>query len=361
MTLDVNQLLDIARNTECSDLHFTMDLPPVVRQHGILKRLEDFPVCNDELLSEVVRQLCTPEQVAATLEKGQDCDTSFTTDKGFRNRVNVYYQKGHLAVAIRLLRATIPTFEELGLPSVLGDFAMKPRGLVLVTGPTGSGKSTTLAAMINHINTHKSCHIIIVEDPIEYVHKHGMSMINQREIGSDVVDFATSLRSALREDPDVILIGEMRDYETMQAAITAAETGHLVMSTVHTTDAASTINRIIDVFPPHQQQEIRTQLASVLVGICSQQLVPTMDGRGRVAALEILAATDAVAAMIREDKVHQIHNAIQTGKMYGMVLRDQSLANFVKQGKISKEEARSRVSSIEDFIRFLDSKEDMGW
>ena len=359
--LNVNELLDIARNTQCSDLHFTLGLPPIVRQHGVLKRLEDFEVCTDALLEDLVNQLCTPKQIAETLDKGVDCDTSFTTDKGYRNRVNVYRQKGHLAIAIRLLRATIPTFEELKLPSVLGDFAMKPRGLVLVTGPTGSGKSTTLAAMINHINTHKSCHIIIVEDPIEYVHKHGMSMINQREIGADVVSFATSLRSALREDPDVILIGEMRDYETMQAAITAAETGHLVMSTVHTTDAASTINRVIDVFPPHQQQEIRTQLASVLVGICSQQLVPTLDGKGRVAALEILAATDAVSAMIRDDKVHQIHNAIQTGKMYGMVLRDQSLATLVKQGKISKEEARTRVSSVEDFIRFLDAKDDMPW
>ena len=359
--LNVNELLDIARNTECSDLHFTMDLPPVVRQHGVLKRLEDFPVCDDELLRGVVNQLCTPKQIEETLNKGVDCDTSYTTDKGFRNRVNVYYQKGHLAVAIRLLRASIPTFEELNLPKVLGEFAMKPRGLVLVTGPTGSGKSTTLAAMINHINTHKSCHIIIVEDPIEYVHVHGMSMINQREIGSDVTTFATSLRSALREDPDVILIGEMRDYETMQAAITAAETGHLVMSTVHTTDAASTINRIIDVFPPHQQQEVRTQLASVLVGVCSQQLIPTMDGKGRVASFEILANTDAVASMIRDDKVHQIHNAIQTGKMYGMVLRDQHLANLVKKGIVSKEEARSRVSSVEDFIRFLEAKDDMDW
>lgn len=357
--MNLNVLLKEARDANCSDLHFTVGLPPVVRQHGHLKRLSNYPVCDEAAVLGIVDQMVNDNH-REIMASGEDCDLSYTTNEGYRNRVNIYHQKGNTAIAIRLLRDSIPTFDELKLPHVLAEFAMKPRGLVLVTGPTGSGKSTTLAAMIDHINTHKSDHIIIVEDPIEYVHEHKMCMVNQREVGADVTSFAASLRGALREDPDVILVGEMRDYETIQAAITAAETGHLVMSTLHTTDAASTIDRIIDVFPPHQQQQVRTQLASILVGVCSQQLVPTADGNGRVAALEILVATDAVASMIRENKTHQINNAIQTGRSLGMLSRDQELARLVKCGKITKEEARSRVSSLEDFVRFLQTA-DAAW
>ena len=352
--MNIDNLLDEARKLNCSDIHFTTGLPPVVRQHGTLKRLSSYPVCTNTSILGVIDQITDlrhKEQIASL----QDCDLCYNSKSGYRHRVNIYRQKGDHAIAIRLLRDTVPTLKELRLPEILGDFAVKPRGLVLVTGPTGSGKSTTLAAMINHINKQRNSHVIIIEDPIEYLHKHGKSMINQREIGQDVDNFADALRSALREDPDVILVGEMRDFETINAAITAAETGHLVMSTVHTTDAASTIDRIIDVFPPHQQQQVRTQLASTLVGICSQQLIPKADNSGRIAALEVLVATDAVSAMVRENKVHQIPNAIQTGRAFGMLSRDQELARHVLNGTISYDEAKIRTSNPEDFERFLKS------
>ena len=261
--------------------------------------------------------------------------------------------RGNTAIAIRLLRNDIPTLEDLDLPPILGDFAMCPRGLVLVTGPTGSGKSTTLAAMIDYVNINKSAHIITIEDPIEYVHEHKRCMVNQREVGDDVESFAMSLRAALREDPDVILVGEMRDFETINAAVTAAETGHLVMSTLHTTCASDTINRIIDVFPAHQQAQIRTQLAAVLVGIVAQTLIPKADGSGRVVALEILNATDAVKAMIRDNKVHLIQTAIQTGKASGMICLDQELARMVKEGTISEMHAREKCFDVTEFERYL--------
>ncbi len=351
--LDINRILDEARDLGCSDLHFTKGLPPIVRLHGSIRKLSGYEECTEEMIVGVINQITKPKQ-KASISKGLDTDFSYVSASKFRHRVNVYRQRGYHAVAIRLLRDDIPTLSDLNLPAVLGEFALAPRGLVLVTGPTGSGKSTTLAAMIDHINIRKNCHIITVEDPIEYVHEHKQCMVNQREIGQDVDSFAGSLRAALREDPDVILVGEMRDFETINAAVTAAETGHLVLSTLHTTGAADTIDRIIDVYPPHSQGQIRSQLANSIVGIVSQTLVPTADGKGRCAALEILAATDAVRAMIREGKIFQIPTAIATGKKQGMFTLDQDLARLVRTGKIDDAVARSRCQDITEYKRYLE-------
>lgn len=353
IVLDINRILDEARDLGCSDLHFTFGLPPIVRLHGSIRKLSGYPVCDDNMIVSVINQITQSKQ-RASISKGLDTDFSYLSKSNFRHRVNVYRQRSHHAIAIRLLRDDIPTLDDLNLPAILGEFALNPRGLVLVTGPTGSGKSTTLAAMIDHINIRKSCHIITVEDPIEYVHEHKQCMVNQREIGQDVDSFAGSLRAALREDPDVILVGEMRDFETINAAVTAAETGHLVLSTLHTTGAAETIDRIIDVYPPHSQGQIRSQLANSIVGIVSQTLVPTADGKGRCAALEILAATDAVRAMIREGKIFQIPTAISTGKKQGMFTLDQDLARLVRTGKIEDAVARSRCQDITEYKRYLD-------
>lgn len=353
--IDINKILDEARVLGCSDVHFTVGIPPIVRQNGELRKLGSYTEMTEyDVLS--VCEAITNDRQKKSIKEQMDTDFTFVSRKGFRHRVNVFRQRGNTAVAIRLLRSEIPTLPELNLPPILAEFASRPRGLVLVTGPTGSGKSTTLAAMIDHINTTKSSHIITIEDPIEYLHGHKRCMINQREIGSDVPDFAGALRSSLREDPDVILVGEMRDYETVNAAVTAAETGHLVMSTLHTTDSASTIDRIIDVFPAHQQRQIRTQLASVLVGIVSQTLIPKLDKSGRIACLEILNVTDAISSMIRDDKVHLISTAIQTGKALGMQTRDQELARMVKERIISLENALDRCSSSQELNRFLNAR-----
>lgn len=353
--MDINKLLDEARVLGCSDVHFTVGIPPIVRQNGILRKLGSYPEMTEyDILS--VCEAITNDRQKKSIKEHIDTDFTYVSKKGFRHRVNVFKQRGNTAIALRLLRSDIPTLPELGLPSILADFASRPRGLVLITGPTGSGKSTTLAAMIDHINTTRSAHVITIEDPIEYLHGHKRCMINQREVGSDVPDFASALRSSLREDPDVILVGEMRDFETINAAITAAETGHLVMSTLHTTDAATTIDRIIDVFPGHQQRQIRTQLASVLVGIACQTLIPRLDNTGRIACLEILNVTDAISAMIRDDKVHLIETAIQTGKTLGMQSRDQELARLVKEKIISLEDALDRCSSSEELNRFLNTR-----
>jgi twitching motility protein PilT len=353
--MDINKLLDEARVLGCSDVHFTVGIPPIVRQNGILRKLGSYPEMTEyDILS--VCEAITNDRQKKSIKEHIDTDFTYVSKKGFRHRVNVFKQRGNTAIALRLLRSDIPTLPELGLPSILADFASRPRGLVLITGPTGSGKSTTLAAMIDHINTTRSAHVITIEDPIEYLHGHKRCMINQREVGSDVPDFASALRSSLREDPDVILVGEMRDFETINAAITAAETGHLVMSTLHTTDAATTIDRIIDVFPGHQQRQIRTQLASVLVGIVCQTLIPRLDNTGRIACLEILNVTDAISAMIRDDKVHLIETAIQTGKTLGMQSRDQELARLVKEKIISLEDALDRCSSSEELNRFLNTR-----
>lgn len=350
--INIETILDEARTLGCSDLHFTTNITPVVRLHGSLRKLSSYPEMTNEAIIAIAKQMTTAKQLDS-IKANIDTDFSYETKAGFRHRVNVYHQRGNTAIAIRLLRNDIPTLEDLSLPLVISDFVMRPRGLILVTGPTGSGKSTTLAAMIDYINLHKSAHIITVEDPIEYIHEHKRCMINQREVGLDVYSFSDSLRAALREDPDVILVGEMRDFETITAAVTAAETGHLVLSTLHTTSAAETINRIIDVFPAHQQQQIRTQLASVLVGIITQTLVPTSDDKGRIAATEILTATDAIMAMVRDNKVHMIPSAIQTGRQVGMMSLDQCLAKLTVEGKIRESDALDKCGNKDDYYRYM--------
>ena len=290
---------------------------------------------------KICEDMCTDKQ-RQSIKDHIDTDFTYVSSRGFRHRVNVYRQRGNTAIALRLLRNDIPTLTDLDLPPILAEFSMRPRGLVLVTGPTGSGKSTTLAAMIDHVNIHKSAHIITIEDPIEYMHAHKRCMVNQREIGPDVPSFSLALRAALREDPDIILVGEMRDFETIEAAVTAAETGHLVMSTLHTTSAPSTIDRIIDVFPAHQQHQIRTQT-----------LCRTFDGTSRVACCEILNATDSIKAMIRDDKVHLIGSAMQTGKATGMQTMDQELAKLVRSRTISMDVALEKCVNPQDLKRFI--------
>ena len=352
VVLNIDKILDEARVLGCSDVHFTTKISPIVRLHGTLRKLSSYPEMTDGAIMKLVEQMTGGRNIE-NIKNRIDTDFSYVTKRGYRHRVNVYHQRGDTAIAIRLLRNDIPTLEDLDMPPILGDFAMRPRGLILVTGPTGSGKSTTLAGMIDYVNCNRSAHVITVEDPIEYIHEHKRCMINQREVGDDVESFALSLRAALREDPDVILVGEMRDYETITAAVTAAETGHLVMSTLHTTSASDTINRIIDAFPAHQQNQIRTQLATVLVGIIAQTLIPKADGTGRVAALEILNATDSIKAMIRDNKVHLIQTAIQTGKKDGMVCLDQELARMVKEGTITEMHAREKSLDINEFERYM--------
>ncbi|MCM1299890.1 MAG: type IV pilus twitching motility protein PilT [Firmicutes bacterium] len=351
-TIDINEILDEARAIKASDVHFTVGLPPIVRINGDIKKFAKYPDMTEPLIVSVINQITTVKH-KQIIQQGLDADFSYVSAAGQRHRVNVYRQRGYHAVALRLLLNEIPTLKDLGLPALLGEFALRPRGMVLVTGPTGSGKSTTLAAMIDYINRQRNCHIITIEDPIEYVHNHKQSMITQREVNVDVESFSKALRSSLREDPDVILVGEMRDFETINAAVTAAETGHLVLSTLHTTGAAETLDRIVDVYPAHSQGQIRSQLSNVLVGIVSQTLVPTIDKKGRLAALELLKATDAVCALIREGKIFQIPNSIATGKAEGMFTLDQHLAQLVRSGKISEEVARSRCHEKKDFETYL--------
>jgi twitching motility protein PilT len=293
------------------------------------------------------------EKLRGTAQSGSDVDTSYETDCGVRCRVNVFHQRQFMTAAIRLLNDKIPTFDELYLPEPLRNLANEPRGLILVTGPTGSGKSTTLAAMIDYINDTRASHILTIEDPIEYVYKQKKALIHQRNVGEDVDSFSLALRSAMREDPDVILVGEMRDFETISAAITAAETGHLVLSTLHTTGAATTVDRIIDVFPPHSQHQIRTQLAAVLKGVVTQTLLPRSSGTGRVAAFEIMIGTDAVSTQIREGKGHQLNSTIQTGGKQGMILLDDYLANLVRVGTITREAALEKATNKTELINAI--------
>lgn len=331
----IDILLEKCRRMKISDLHFTKGLPPIVRKNGNLVQMNDL----DSLLPEQIEQLANSmlSQRELFYQVDVDHDICYVSADGNRNRVNIYTQYGAPAAAIRLLNDEIPTIDELGLPNLFKSLAMMPRGLLLVTGPTGSGKSTTLAAMIDHINMNKECHVLTFEDPIEYKHNHKRSMINQREIGIDVESFARALKSALREDPDVILVGEMRDLETTSSAITAAETGHFVMSTLHTTGAASTIDRIIDQFPASQQEQMRVLMAQVLRGVITQSLIPKADGSGRVAAFEIMICNDAISNMIRENKCHQIASALQTGQKLGMQSLDMHIAKLIKANIITYE------------------------
>lgn len=348
-----DKILAYAQKELCSDIHLAGGSVPIVRLDGALVPFATEVMSNTEVLGYAYAIL--NEQQREIYENGYDVDMAFADRYGNRYRVNVYRFRGNCAIAIRCLRGSVPTIDELKLPPVLKDLAMLPRGLVLITGPTGSGKSTTLAAMIDEINSNKRCHILTLEDPIEYVFEPKLAMVHQREIHADFRDFASALRAALREDPDVILVGEMRDHETISLALTAAETGHLVLSTLHTTGAASTIDRIIDVFPPHQQGQIRTQLASSLRGVVSQELIPINEGRGRVMANEIMIMTDAIGNLIRENKIVQINSAIQTGMRIGMLSLDGSLVNLIRQNLISVEQGMSYSNNPDAMKRLLTS------
>lgn len=347
----IDRYLSFARENKASDVHVTVGLPLMMRITGKLRPIDD-RILGAEDTYQLIKHMLNPEQIRH-LEAGNDLDFAYQSEDGLRNRVNIYMQKGSYSAAIRLLNPKIPTIEELGLPPVIKELTNLKRGLILVTGPTGSGKSTTLAAMINEINKTRKEHILTLEDPIEYVHNHNKSMVNQREVGIDTKSFDASLRSALREDPDVILVGEMRDYETISLALTAAETGHLVLSTLHTTSATQTIDRIIDVFPPNQQQQIRLQLSIALRGVIAQHLIPTVDGINRCAALEIMLNNDASGNMIREGKTYQISNVIQTGVNEGMQSLDYALAKLVAEGKITEEVALDTSSDPENLKRLM--------
>lgn len=346
----IHEIIEFARKNNYSDIHLTADLPPVFRKNGeiIISEID----IKDETVEEIIISMLDEAQIESVSKK-RDIDFCYVLDSGERQRVNIYHQNGKLCSAIRILNDIMPTFETLSLPPVIQKLATEPRGLILVTGPTGSGKSTTLAAMIDYINRTRKGHILTVEDPIEYLHKHKNSIVHQREVGKDVESFEVALRSALREDPDVILVGEMRDLETISAAITAAETGHLVLSTLHTIGAANTVDRIIDVFPPHSQSQVRTQLASVLRGVITQQLLPLEDGSSRVAAFEIMTGTDSVLNLIRENKCHQISSVLQTGAKDGMCSLNASLAKLVNQNLVSLDEALKKASDKNEFFQFV--------
>jgi twitching motility protein PilT len=348
----VHQLLEHVIDLGASDLHLTAGAPPTVRLHGDLAPLDDYPSLTDQHLRTMINAVLTQRQ-RERLEQDLELDMSYSLPGKARFRVNVYFQRDAIGSAFRLIPFAIRGVEELGLPPYVSDLARLPRGLILVTGPTGSGKSTTLAALIDVVNTERPCHVMTVEDPIEYLHRHNMAIVNQREVGSDTHSFAEALKHVLRQDPDVILVGEMRDLETIGTAITAAETGHLVFATLHTQDAPQTIDRIIDAFPSGQQQQIRVQLSTTLQGVLTQQLLQTADGQGRVVAAEVMIATPAIRNLIREAKVHQIYSAMQAGGRYGMRTMDQALATLVNQGLVTMDLARERCHDEEELQRLV--------
>lgn len=352
MDKDIFYLLSEAGRMDASDVHLTVGIPPQFRIRGDLTAIDNDP-CSVADTRRLAGEILTEENNRILDEVGE-VDFSYAIPRVGRYRVNVYKQRKSLAVAIRILRPKIPTLAELNMPDTLSQIALKKRGLFLVTGPTGSGKSTTLAAMIRHINENRKCHIITIEDPIEYVHSHNKSMINQREVNDDTKSFSNALRASLREDPDVILVGEMRDFETIQTAITASETGHFVMSTLHTSSAGQTIDRIIDVFPPYQQQQIRTQLANVIEGVFAQRLVLSADGHSRLAAVELMIANDAVRNTIREGKTHQINTILQTGIKNDMIPMDYYLANLVKKGAITYQTGLANAFDPEIYRRYAE-------
>jgi twitching motility protein PilT len=354
----MRDLLAIARDSGASDLHVTVGCCPKMRLHGELTDIEKYPVMTPEDTKSILYSILSEFQVSY-LENMGELDFAYEDESGTRFRANVFKQKGNIAGVFRVLPSKILTIEELGLPPVTRSFSALKKGLVLVTGPTGSGKSTTLAAIINQVNRMRRDHIITIEDPIEYVHHHQKCVVNQREVGTDTLSFENALRGSLREDPDVILVGEMRDNETISVALTAAETGHLVFSTLHTIGAASTINRIIDSFPPHARQQVRTQLAMVLEGVVTQRLVPKKEG-GRLAALEILVMNDAIRNMIREDKTHQIDSTMQTSSSAGMQTLDFHLAQLVKDEKITMQTAVNNCINIDNFKRYMSSGGTLG-
>ncbi len=349
--MEISELLEKAVQMNASDIHLSVGIPPVIRQEGRLVRLEEYGNFTPKIAFDTIFSMLSDLQ-KKKIEEELDIDFSYGISGIGRFRVNVYRQRGVWGAALRLIPWEIPSLETLGLPPVVAEFAKLVRGLVLVTGPTGSGKSTTLASLVNIINRTRECHIITIEDPIEYLHSHKKSIVDQREVGNDAKSFARAVRASLREDPDVILVGEMRDLETIAAAITAAETGHLVFSTLHTNDAPQTIDRIIDVFPTNQQQQVRTQLSTALQGVLSQSLLPKIGG-GRVAAVEVMIATPAVKNLIREGKAAQLYSVIQTSGRYGMQQLDSSLKDLVLRGKVSFEDAFTVAVNKEEFMRLV--------
>ena len=354
--MEIQELLTLTIKNKASDLHLMVGLPPAFRIDGALRYLTTYPALKNEDLETMVFSILSPEQ-KELLRSNKELDFSFgykgkTAADAGRFRINAFYQKGTLAAALRFLAPSVRTLEELSMPKIVHDFAKLKQGFVLVTGPTGHGKSSTLAAIINEINQTKACHILTIEDPIEYVYPKGNSIISQREMGIDTHSFELALRSSLREDPDVVLIGEMRDPETMQAAITLAETGHVVLSTLHTNSAAQSIDRIVDAFPADQRSQIRIQLASTLKGIISQRLIPKIGG-GRIPAVEILLGIPAVASNIRDGKSHLIDSVIQTSKDLGMITIDESLAQLVKNGIVTMDDAKSYALRESELIRLV--------
>ncbi len=354
--MDIHELLNLTVKNNASDLHLLAGIPPVIRIDGSLRYLTSYSALSHEMVENLVFSLLTPQQKEYVINN-KELDFSFGFGGGDygnlgRFRANIYYQRGFLSAAFRFLLPNIRTLEELNLPKVLHNFADMKQGFVLVTGPTGHGKSTTIASIINEINLKRATHILTIEDPIEYVYPAGKSIISQREMDIDSHSWSMALRSALREDPDVVLVGEMRDPETISAAITIAETGHLVFSTLHTNSAAQTIDRIIDSFPPSQQSQIRVQLASTLKGVVSQRLLPEING-GRMPAVEVLMGTSAIASTIREGKTHLIDSIIQTSQDSGMITLESSLASLVLSGNISLEMAKSYALRPDDLLRLV--------
>ena len=353
--MQIEELLEITVEAGASDLHLSVGLPPIIRVNGELLKT-DRPVLTEGDVQQIIFSMLTNEQ-RREVEQNLELDCSLGIHGLGRFRVNVYKERGTYAAAMRTISTETPTIEELGLPSIVREISEKQRGLCLVVGPTGSGKSTTLASMVDHINRNKSVHILTIEDPVEFVHTSKKSIVHQRELGGDTKSFANALRSALREDPDVILVGELRDLETIQLAITAAETGHLVLGTLHTSSAAQTIDRIIDVFPAGQQQQIRTQLSVSLIAVFAQTLIPKLDAtgnkNGRVLAQEIMTITPAIGNLIREGKGAQIYSAIQTGTQYGMVTLESALKSLYDRRLISYEDALASTSRPEDLIKLL--------
>ncbi len=355
MAKDLSQLLRDVVQKGASDLHLSAGTVPHMRLDGSLMSVGSAAL-DDVSIKSLIYSILTDEQ-KGRLENDKELDFAFTIEDLSRFRVNIFFQRGHIGAAIRALPFKIMSFEECGLPvNIVQDFCKRQKGLVLVTGATGSGKSTSLASMIDYINTNRGCHIITVEDPIEYVHSNKKSIIDQREVGNDTHSFSQALKHVLREDPDVILIGEMRDLETIEAALVIAETGHLVFATLHTSDSAQTINRIIDVFPSRQQAQVRTQLSFILSGVFSQQLLPRKSGKGRVLAVEVLVANHAVKSLVRESKIHQVYSVIQTGQKNNMQTMNQALFNLCKAGAISEEEALASTTEVQDLERMLRGK-----
>ena len=354
MAATMHDLLTLMIERGASDLHITTGTHPQIRLHGKLTPITQFeplsPTDTQRLAYSVLN-----EGQKQKFEEDNELDLSFGIHGLARFRCNVYRQRGAVACAVRVIPVKIRGFDELGLPPIVEQLADRPKGLILVTGPTGSGKSTTLAAMVDKINSERAEHIVTIEDPIEFVHQHKKCMVNQREVFSDTHSFKNALKSILRQDPDVVLVGEMRDLETVSAALTIAETGHLTLGTLHTNSCAQTINRIIDVFPTSQQDQVRTQLSLVLEGVLSQQLIPTADGRGRAMALEIMVATPAIRNLIREQKIHQIYSAMQAGQKFGMQTMNQSLAELVQKRRISRDEALNRSTLPEELAGLLGS------